>query len=65
VRKLMWVGAAAFAVGVAIFGWIVVSAGFFGHSAQEKQGPEKAFTPSRQGGSANQSEPGQVGKRGL
>jgi hypothetical protein len=47
VRKLVWAGAIAFSLGTGIFGWILISAGFFGHSAQEKKGPETTFTPSR------------------
>jgi hypothetical protein len=66
VRKLVWVGATAFALGAGIFAWILMSAGFFGHSTQEKQGPETTFAPSRQGGSADQRQRGEVGQtRGL
>jgi hypothetical protein len=45
VRKMVWAAAAAFAVGIVIFGWILASAGFFHSSNQEKQGPETTFSP--------------------
>jgi hypothetical protein len=41
------VGAVAFAIGLAIFAWILVSAGYFGISAKGKQGPETTFAPQR------------------
>jgi hypothetical protein len=44
-RNFMWVAAGAFAVGLAIFGWILVSAGYFGFRNQEKQGPETTHAP--------------------
>jgi hypothetical protein len=46
VRKLVWVGVAAFAAGLVILGWILASAGFFGVPGQEKLGPETTFAPT-------------------
>lgn len=45
VRKLIWVGVAAFAISLVIGGWILTSAGLFGVAGQRKLGPETSFTP--------------------
>jgi hypothetical protein len=45
-RKLVWVGAVALALGLVILDWILASAGFFGLSNQEKLGPETTFAPA-------------------
>jgi hypothetical protein len=45
VRKLIWVGVAAFTLSLVIGGWILTSAGLFGLARQEKLGPETSFTP--------------------
>jgi hypothetical protein len=45
VRKLVWVGVAAFTLSLVIIGWILAQAGLFGVSGQEKLGPETSFTP--------------------
>ena len=44
-RKLIWVGVAALAASLVIFGWILTNAGFFGRSGQEKLRPETTFAP--------------------
>jgi hypothetical protein len=44
-RNFVWVAAGAFMVGLGIFAWILVSAGYFGSGTQEKQGPETTLSP--------------------
>lgn len=45
VRKLVWVGVAAFTLSLVIVGWILAHAGLFGVSGQEKLRPETSYTP--------------------
>ena len=47
-RNILWVAAGAFAVGLVIFGWILVSAGYLGLRNEQKLGPERSLAPTSQ-----------------
>ena len=46
-RKLVWVGAAAFVLGLVVFGWILASAGLFRASEADKIRPDTTFVPDK------------------